>query len=121
MYQSLFIYLLKGHLSCFQILTTVNSPGQSTGEDSCSLLQGNLPNPGIEPESLMSPALAGGFFTTGVTEETTDLFFWHIGFSVPNQGSNSHPLHWKCRVLTTGLTTREIPRLLGLEMTSQVF
>ena len=25
---------------------------------------GNLPNPGIEPESLMSPALAGEFFTT---------------------------------------------------------
>ena len=25
---------------------------------------GDLPNPGIEPESLMSPALAGRFFTT---------------------------------------------------------
>ena len=25
---------------------------------------GDLPSPGIEPESLMSPALAGGFFTT---------------------------------------------------------
>ena len=25
---------------------------------------GNLPDPGIEPTSLMSPALAGGFFTT---------------------------------------------------------
>ena len=25
---------------------------------------GNLPYPGIEPTSLMSPALAGGFFTT---------------------------------------------------------
>ena len=24
---------------------------------------GDLPNPGIEPESLTSPALAGGFFT----------------------------------------------------------
>ena len=24
---------------------------------------GDLPNPGIEPESLLSPALAGGFFT----------------------------------------------------------
>ena len=24
---------------------------------------GDLPNPGIEPTSLMSPALAGGFFT----------------------------------------------------------
>ena len=27
---------------------------------------GNLPNLGIKPESLTSPALAGGFFTTGV-------------------------------------------------------
>ena len=26
---------------------------------------GNLPNPGVEPMSLMSSALAGGFFTTG--------------------------------------------------------
>ena len=25
---------------------------------------GDLPDPGIEPESLESPALAGGFFTT---------------------------------------------------------
>ena len=25
---------------------------------------GDLPSPGIEPESLMSPTLAGGFFTT---------------------------------------------------------
>ena len=28
-----------------------------------------LPNPGIKPASLMSPALAGGFFTTGATWE----------------------------------------------------
>ena len=28
---------------------------------------GHLPNPGIKPVSLMSPALAGGFFTTSVT------------------------------------------------------
>ena len=27
----------------------------------------DLPNPGIEPVSLMSPALAGGFFTTSAT------------------------------------------------------
>ena len=27
---------------------------------------GDLPDPGIEPESLMSPELAGGFFTTSV-------------------------------------------------------
>ena len=28
---------------------------------------GNLPNPGIESVSFMSPALAGGFFTTSAT------------------------------------------------------
>ena len=28
-----------------------------------------LPNPGIEPASLTSPALAGGFFTTSATWE----------------------------------------------------
>ena len=27
----------------------------------------DLPNPGIEPTSFMSPALAGGFFTTSTT------------------------------------------------------
>ena len=30
---------------------------------------GDLPIPGIEPESPMSPALAGGFFTTSATWE----------------------------------------------------
>ena len=30
---------------------------------------GDLPDPGIEPASLMSPALAGGFFTTNTTWE----------------------------------------------------
>ena len=28
---------------------------------------GDLPNPGIEPTSLVSPALAGGFFTASTT------------------------------------------------------
>ena len=30
---------------------------------------GDLPDPGIEPASLMSPSLAGGFFTTSATWE----------------------------------------------------
>ena len=30
---------------------------------------GDLPDPGIKPMSLMSPALAGGFFTTSTTWE----------------------------------------------------
>ena len=37
-----------------------------------ALLLGNLPNPGIEPVSLISPASAGGFFTTNTTWEV-----WH--------------------------------------------
>ena len=32
-------------------------------------LPGDLPNPGIEPTSLMSPVLAGEFFTTSATWE----------------------------------------------------
>ena len=34
-----------------------------------ALLQGNLPNPGIELTSLVSPARAGGFFTASATWE----------------------------------------------------
>ena len=32
-------------------------------------LPGDLPDPGIEPASLKSPPLAGGFFTTSATWE----------------------------------------------------
>ena len=32
-------------------------------------LPGDLPNAGIEPMSLISPALAGGFFTASTTWE----------------------------------------------------
>ena len=41
---------------------------------------GDLPDPGIEPTSLMPPALAGGFFTTSATwdpgtlEDTCGIF-----------------------------------------------
>ena len=34
---------------------------------------GDLPNPGIEPTSLMSPPLAGRFFTTSATLEADCL------------------------------------------------
>ena len=44
-----------------------NSPGRTTGVSYHFLLQGNLPNPGIQPTSLASLALAGGFFTTSAT------------------------------------------------------
>jgi len=44
-----------------------DSPGKNTGVGCSFLLQGNLPHPGVEPESFMSPALASGFFTTSAT------------------------------------------------------
>ena len=37
------------------------------------LLQGNLPDPGIEPMSLVSLAFAGGFFTTSTTWEAPGI------------------------------------------------
>ena len=46
-----------------------NSPDKNTGVGCHALLLGHLPNPGIEPTSLTSPALAGGFFTTSATWE----------------------------------------------------
>ena len=49
------------------------------GSSVCGILQarilewgpppGDLPNPGVEPKCLMSPASAGGFFTTNATWE----------------------------------------------------
>ena len=35
---------------------------------------GDLPNPGIKPTSLMSPALAGRFFTTTTTWEALNYY-----------------------------------------------
>ena len=35
----------------------------------------HLPDPGVEPMSLMSPALAGGFFTTSATWEAQDVLY----------------------------------------------
>ena len=56
------------------------SPGENTGVG-CHAL--DLPNPGIEPISLMSPALAGGFFTSTIWEA------FHISHSV----KYSHVVH----------------------------
>ena len=45
---------------------------------------GDLPNPGIEPTFLMSPAFTGGFFTTSTTWEA--LYWLHMEF-IPSQSS----------------------------------
>ena len=47
-----------------RLLCPWNFPGKNTGVGCHFLLQGNLWNPGIEPKSLVSTALAGGFFIT---------------------------------------------------------
>ena len=56
-----------------RLLCPWDSPGKNTGVGCHALLQGDLPHPGIEPASLMSPALAGGFFTTSTTWEAPNL------------------------------------------------
>ena len=92
----------------------------------------NLPHPGIEPASLMSPALSGRFFTAGATWEAHWLcwhnkifpkhteslfpnrnnsffFFFFLAMSRGLQDLNSPTRdwtwgswQWKCWVLTTG-------------------
>ena len=48
---------------------------------------GHLPDPGIEPKSLMSPALAGGFFTTSATWEVSPVHFKFGGYEDHPQDS----------------------------------
>ena len=43
------------------------------------------PDPGIDPASLMSPALAGGFFTTTTTWEAQFLCGWTASSELPSQ------------------------------------
>ena len=53
-------------MDCMQparLLSPWDSPGRNTGVGWRALLQG------IQPESLMSPTLAGGFFTTSAAWE----------------------------------------------------
>ena len=43
---------------------------------------GDLPDPGIKPMTLMSPALAGGFFTTSATWEALVLWLRSVNMLV---------------------------------------
>ena len=55
------------------LLCSWDSPGKNIGVGCHALFQGNFPDPGIEPASLMSPALAGRFFGTSTTWEALPL------------------------------------------------
>ena len=47
-----------------QALRPQDFPGKNTAVGCHYSLQGNLPDPGIEPTSLAAPAFAGGFSTS---------------------------------------------------------
>ena len=50
-----------------------NFPGKNTGVGCLCPPPGDLPNPWMEPMTLMSPTLAGVFFTTKATREAGRL------------------------------------------------
>ena len=58
-----------------------DSPGKNTEVGCHAFLQGNFPDPRIEPSTLTSPALAGGFFTTSAIREApiSSSYFQIIG------------------------------------------
>ena len=56
-------------IDCIRLLYPWEFPGKNTGVGGHFFLQGILSYLGIEPASLMSPALAGRFFTTSATWE----------------------------------------------------
>ena len=68
-----------------QALCPWDSPGKNTGVGCHALLRGNLPNPGIKPESLESPALAGGFFTTESSVKPQRCLRGHIPTNTANE------------------------------------
>ena len=52
-----------------QLLCPWDYPGKNTGVGLPFPSPGDLPDPGIEPTSLRSPALAGGLSTISITWE----------------------------------------------------
>ena len=56
---------------------------------------GDLPDPGIEPTSLLSPALAGGFFTTSPWKIMKDLKM-SIPAIICNSAGKNKPIGMKC-------------------------
>ena len=65
------------------ILCPWDSPGKNTTVGWHFPPRGDLPNPGIEPASLTSLALASGFFTTSSTWEALSVYkYLHLALMV---------------------------------------
>ena len=84
------MYVLS-HFSCVQLFVTPQTVAHQAPRSLAFPLQeywsglpfpsqGDLPNPRRGPVSLVSPALAGRFFTTEPPEETNQLYFNKINF-----------------------------------------
>ena len=78
---------------------------------SYALLQGDLPDPGIEPTSLMSPALASGSFTTSVTWTSYYMDTSQIGL-----GSTCMTLFNFNYLFEDTLLRQSLSEVLGLEL-----
>ena len=63
---------------------------------------GNLPNPGIKPTSLISPALVGRFFITSTTWEAQ--IRWHLNKYLTTWGSE--PVDIRARAFQTARTAK---------------
>ena len=73
--------LLQSCLTLYaRLFCSWDSPDKSTEIYCHALLQRNLPDPGIEPMSLMSPESAGRLFTTGATWEAPNQRILKINF-----------------------------------------
>ena len=57
-------------------------------------LQGDLPDPGIEPMSLISPTLAGRFFTTSATWEAHSEHLREVNATLGDQTINDKVKQW---------------------------
>ena len=64
-----------------------DSSGKNTEVGCHALLEGNLPDPGIQPVSLTSPALAGRFITTSA--------IWEVAFYVAADQFLFIQIEWK--------------------------
>ena len=78
---------------------------------------GDLPNPGIEPVSLMSPTLAGGFFTTSATWEAPSS---QIQFSSVQLFSRvwllATPWTAACQASLSITNSWSLPKLMSIEL-----
>ena len=92
--------------------SSVHGISQARILGSHSLLQGDLPDPGIRPVSLRSPALAGTFFTTIATwEAQKNINEQHVNKKMFNfRYSNSQGIATKIKIKLSSLSRWWKPR-----------